>query len=59
MELTQALGPECCFAALKLIEQLYKDGQIQAHIFRNILKEYADQVDISKFHIPEKAGGSA
>lgn len=37
------------FAALKLIEQLYKDGEIPAYMFRNILKDYADVVDLSKF----------
>ena len=39
------------FAALKLIEQLYKDGEIPAYMFRNILKEYADVVDLSRFTI--------
>ena len=33
------------FAALKLIEQLYKDGEIPAYMFRNILKDYADVID--------------
>ena len=37
------------FAALKLIEQLHKDGEISAHMFRNILKSYANVVDISRF----------
>ena len=32
------------FAALKLIEQLYKIGEIPAYMFRNILNEYADVV---------------
>ena len=40
------------FAALKLIEQLYKDGQIPAFMYRNILNEYADVVDLSKFSPP-------
>ena len=40
-----------CFAALKLIEQLFKDGKIPAHVFRNILNDYADVVDLSKFSI--------
>lgn len=37
------------FAALKLIEQLYKDGQLPKYIFRNILNDYADIVDLSQF----------
>ena len=41
------------FAALKLIEQLHKDGEIPAYMFRNILKDYADVVDLSKFTILE------
>jgi len=45
--------PDHYFAALKLIEQLYKDGEIPATMLRNILKEYADVVDLSKFTIPE------
>ncbi len=39
------------FAALKLIEQLYKDGEIPANMFRNILNEYADVVDLAKFTV--------
>ena len=39
------------FAALKLIEQLYKDGQIPEYMFRNILNEYADAVDLAKFTV--------
>lgn len=42
-------GPAHYFAALKLIEQLYKDGHISARILRNILTQYADIVDLSKF----------
>ena len=42
------------FAALKLIEQLHKDGEISAHMFRNILRSYANMVDISKFTILEE-----
>ena len=30
------------FGALKLIEQLYLDGEIPGHVFRNILQEYKD-----------------
>ncbi len=47
------------FAALKLIEQLYKDGEIPAYMFRNILKDYADVVDISKFAIFEEKEDAA
>ena len=46
--------PDHYFAALKLIEQLYKDGEIPATMFRNILKEYADIVDLSKFTILDR-----
>jgi hypothetical protein len=44
-------NPAACFAALKLIEQLYRDGEIPAHVFRNILHEYSDIVNISEFTI--------
>ena len=37
------------FGALKLIEQLYLDGKIPGYIYRNILKEYADDVDTTAF----------
>lgn len=40
-----------CFAALKLIEQLYKDGKIPNFMYRNILNEYADIVDVAAFVI--------
>ena len=39
------------FAALKLIEQLYKDGLISAQMLRSILNYHADVVDLSKFTI--------
>ena len=42
------------FAALKLIEQLYKDGEIPAYMFRNILNEYADVVELAQFTVIEK-----
>ena len=42
------------FAALKLIEQLYKDGLISAQMLRSILNDYADVVDFSKFTIMEE-----
>lgn len=45
--------PEHYFAALKLIEQLHKDGALPAFIFRNILNDYADTVDLSQFSILE------
>ena len=41
------------FAALKLIEQLNLDGYLPAYIFKNILNEYADKIDISEFTIQE------
>ena len=41
--------PNYCFAALKLIEQLYRDGKIPAFLFYNILGDYADIVDESLF----------
>lgn len=41
------------FAALKLIEQLNNDGYLPAYIFKNILNEYADKIDISEFTIKE------
>lgn len=49
-----ALNPDHYFAALKLIEQLYRDGQIPAYMFRNILNDYAGVVDLSKFTIYEE-----
>lgn len=42
-------NPDYCFAALKLIEQLYRDGQIPEYMFRNILGDYADMVDETEF----------
>ena len=42
------------FAALKLLEQLHKDGQIPAYMFRNMLNDYADVVDLSKFTVIEE-----
>ena len=44
-------NPVYCFAALKLIEQLYKDGKIPNFMYRNILNEYADIVDVTAFVI--------
>lgn len=44
-------NPDYCFAALKLIEQLYKDGKIPDFMYHNILNEYADIVDVTAFII--------
>ncbi len=43
--------PKMCYAALKLIEQLYKDGHIPVYMYRNILNDYAEIVDLSKFTV--------
>lgn len=37
------------FAALKLLEALHHDEHIPAYMFQNILTEYAEQVDTTKF----------
>lgn len=50
-KLDASFSPGHYFAALKLIEQLYKDGKIPAYMFRNILNDYADTVDLSQFTI--------
>ena len=42
-------NPDYCFVALKLIEQLFRDGKIPEYMFRNILSEYADIVDETEF----------
>ena len=47
-------SPDHYFAALKLIEQLHRDGEIPAYMFRNILKEYADVVDLVQFTVMEE-----
>ena len=52
-------SPDHYFAALKLIEQLYRDGEIPAYMFRNILKEYADIVDLSRFTITNEKEDAA
>ena len=44
-------NPDYCFAALKLIVQLYKDCKIPNFMYRNILHEYADIVDVTAFVI--------
>jgi len=38
------------YAALKLIENLCKQGLIDKHIFINILNEYRDCIDVSDFN---------
>ena len=43
-----------CYAALKLIEQLYKDGHIPVYMYRNILNDYAEIVDLSKFTVAKE-----
>ena len=53
------LTPDHYFAALKLIEQLHKDGLLPGYILRNILKDYQDIVDLSKFSIAEDPGKEA
>lgn len=49
------------FGALKLIEQLYLDGEIPGYVFRNILQEYKDDVCIADFtcYKKEKQEGEA
>lgn len=51
--------PDHYFAALKLIERLHKDGEISAEMFRNILRDYADIVDLSKFTIIDEKEDAA
>ena len=46
--------PAEIFAALKLIEQLYQDGHIPQHMFKNILFEHSDVIDISEFNLQRK-----
>ena len=46
--------PAEIFAALKLIEQLYQDGHIPQYMFKNILNEYRDIVDITEFNLQRK-----
>ena len=36
-------------AALLLIKHLYKAGKIKEHVYKNILKDYKDRIDISEF----------
>ena len=37
------------YAAIKLIENLYKQNLIKEHVFKNIVKEYSNCVDLSNF----------
>ena len=46
--------PAEIFAALKLIEQLYQDGHIPQYMFKNILNEHGDIVDITEFNLQRK-----
>ncbi len=52
--LTAGLTPAHYFAALKLLEQLHKDGHLPAYLFRNMLREYAGVVDLSQFTVNEE-----
>lgn len=45
------------FGALKLIEQLYLDGKIPGYVFRNILREYQDKINVSDFVCHKKNEG--
>ena len=37
------------YAALKLIEYLFRKEQISGTVYRNILRDYRDEVDLSDF----------
>ncbi len=50
-KIKEGFTEEHYFAAIKLIEQLYKDGNIPDYVFRNILNEYSDIVDTSRFSL--------
>ena len=43
--------PSTIFSALKLVEKLYKDGKIEKTVFKNVLEQYSDKVDITKFNL--------
>ncbi len=45
--------PDLCFVALKLLEQLNHDGHLPAFMFRNIMNDYSEIVDLSKFTVKE------
>ena len=44
------------FAAIKMWEQLYKNGHIPSHVLRNVIDEYAAQIDTSSFLCCENIG---
>ena len=46
--------PAELFAALKLIEQLYQDGHIPKYMFKNILNEHRNILDITEFKLQRK-----
>ncbi len=54
MTIIKENNPNLIFAALKLIEQLYRDGKISETEFKNILKDWSEIVDISKFRFAKK-----
>jgi len=37
------------YAALKLIENLFKQGKIKKHVFKNILNDFKDTIDLTQF----------
>lgn len=47
----QKKNNEILFAALKFIEALHHEGHIPAYMFKNILNEHSEKVDISRFEI--------
>ena len=59
MKPDEAYTPDPYFAALKLIEQLHRDGQIPDSMFRRILNDHAELVDLSKFTIIDEGEEAA
>ena len=59
MKPDEAYTPDHYFAALKLIEQLHRDGQIPDSMFRRILNDHAELVDLSKFTIIDEGEEAA
>lgn len=45
---------EILYAALKFIEALHHDGHIPDYMFKNILDEYANQINTADFKIKIK-----
>lgn len=45
------------YAALMLIQALYKQGKVEKHVFKNILKEYSDRIDITAFSLVRDIDG--